>query len=226
MVTFVNLLIRWEYHEALLLDRLNSAFGFDHNIFLAHSSEESNRFISNMNRSHCTPQSSQTFQNFDDDGIKLRNLETFRMIGGKNELLIVAVPKDTKFDKTLLSILLLVKEIQLLKVNIKIGIFFSTFVPNDDLKNLFEWLWSKRIINVFAAFHFNGEPHPQSLNVFNFNPFGTFKVVNITGGEYHIHSTIPFYIEQFSLFLFSINLSLTLFFTQRKMSSTFFLLTK
>lgn len=67
----------------------------------------------------------------------------------------------------------------------KIGIFFSGTVSAGYLEKLFEWLWIHRIINVFVA-HFEvreGSNLENLLNIFTFNPFGIFHVINVTESD-------------------------------------------
>ncbi|KAJ6646931.1 hypothetical protein Bhyg_02145 [Pseudolycoriella hygida] len=69
----------------------------------------------------------------------------------------------------------------------KIGFFFTRkSVSSGNLENLFRWSWKQRIIKICAVVktqstgvhEMNSE---NSLNIFTFNPFGTFRVINVTG---------------------------------------------
>lgn len=175
IATTVNLLstviIGSQYQELIFIGQLNNAFSFDHNTFLMHSSVEHNRFVSSTNQVNFT---SRCLFIFDEDDITA--FDGFKSRIGKNELLIV-VPRSSNFTSNL-GLLSLVKKIQRLNVHFKIGLFFSHIVSSDDLRELFKWCWNHRIINIFVAF---SEHSGSLLNVFNFNPFGTFDVINVTG---------------------------------------------
>ncbi len=166
-----------ESQELILLGELNSAFNFDHNMLLLHSSVNINRFVNETKLLDSTTHSLHIFENFDDHNHE-KYLENFRYVRGKNELLIVVT--DNSSFKGTLRLLTFVKKIQLLNVNVKIGIFFSQIVSNDDLRNFFNWSWDNRIIKIFAAFYTTegSESHRQSLNVYNFDPFGKLYLIN------------------------------------------------
>lgn len=176
LVSVVNLLssiITAPNQELVFIGRLNRAFSFDHNIFLLHSFADVNRFVSSTNQVHNTP---QCLFRFDDN---ITALEVFQNRTAKNELLIVVPDGWTNFDSNL-NVMSMVKKIQRLNINLKIGMFFAHMLSDDDLEELFKWCWSHRIINIFAAFR----QHPESLlNVVNFNPFGTFDLINVTESE-------------------------------------------
>lgn len=89
------------------------------------------------------------------------------------------VPQSSHFESNL-NLLSSVKRIQGLNIDLKIGFFFTDIIGRDDLQQLFEWLWNHRIINVFVAF---GGRNVALLNVYNFDPFGTFELINVTGSE-------------------------------------------
>lgn len=174
LATVVNLLssiINAPNQELVLIGQLNLAFSFDHNIFLLHSSADVNRFVSSTNQAHNTP---RCLFRFDDN---ITALEVFQNRTAKNELLIVVPDSWSNFESNI-NVMSMIKTMQLLNINLKIGMFFTHMLPDDDLGKLFRWCWSHRIINIFAAFR----QHPESLlNVFNFNPFGTFDLINVTG---------------------------------------------
>lgn len=177
--TTLNLLstIGRPYQESILINQLNDAISFDHNVFLLHSSMDISRFVGSTAQVNYTP---RCLFIFDDD-----NITTFQMFpkrAGKQELLIV-VPPSSNFESNL-NLLLLVKQFQLSNVNsLKIEMFFPNILTSDDLQKFFQWCWNNRIINIFAAF---GEHSESLLQVFNFNPFGTFNVINVTGsGSFH-----------------------------------------
>lgn len=166
-----------EHHpEWFFINQLNSEFGFDHNIFFFHSSVETNRFVSSMyHNMKYTTRSLFTM----DDMMKLSVVEQNRT--SKAELWIVAA--GSLDIKSVVETLSLIKKIQVWKANSKIGIFFSLIWSNHDLYELFTWCWNHRILNIFAAFRAptSTASGSQTLNIFNYVPFGTFKVVNVTG---------------------------------------------
>lgn len=197
------------FNELKLIMELNNFFNFDHNIFLLHSSVDINRFINGTRSSeYTTPQSLYVFESADEDndyGIKMNEITS------KNTFIIV-VPASASFEINL-NLLIRLKEIQVLQVNMKIGIFFLHIVSREDLQKLFEWSWKQRIVNIFAVTH----SHPKvvqglnrdfSLNIFTFNPFETFDVIDVTESE----SYDNFFLSQDSNFRnFSFRLNFTFF---------------
>lgn len=177
--TIIDLLTTLRPHckEFEFINQLNNFFNFDHNIFLLHSSINIDRFVCT---SGVAPQSLFVYDEIAD------NTTGFEMLGeipSKNKLLIIA-PESSYFDSNL-NLLTFVKSIQF-KTNLKIGLFFS-YIASDDLQKIFEWCWDHRIIHIFVAFYSKHkvvtlESEPL-LNIFNFNPFGTFDMRNITGNE-------------------------------------------
>jgi len=178
VVTLVNVLqlLNIEYQEQMLISKLNKFFNIDHNVYLLDSSTNFNRFI-NVHEA-CTPQSIFIFNSIKD---KMAGLE-FRNRTSKNELLVV-VPNRS------LDILTRAKEIQKSNLNIKIGVFYS-HIGSDVLLKIFQWAWENRIINIFVAMYPNDcNDMPDSdrkclLNVFSYNPFGTFDVLNVTSEKF------------------------------------------
>lgn len=179
--TIFNLLstVRLQYKEVALLGQLNSFFGFDHNIFLLDSSIDHNRYIATdcENDGHYTPQSLYIF------GLAKSNVtgsESLNEIRSKNTFLIVVLA-HSNFESNL-KLLARVKEIQRLNKQVKIGVFFSHIDSIDSVRELFVWCWQHRILNVFSAGYFlnDQERAAESLNVFKFNPFGAFAVINVT----------------------------------------------
>lgn len=136
-----------EFHELKLISRLNNFFDFDHNIFLFDSSADVDRFMNTSGGpvvGYSTPQSLYVFKNGN-----ANELESLKEIGSKNAFVIV-VPGSAKFDSNF-NLLTRVKEIQLLKLDMKIGIFFQHTALSEDLRELFEWSWAQQIIKIFAA---------------------------------------------------------------------------
>lgn len=170
---FVNLLpaIYTGYAELTLINQLNAFFQIDHNIFLLDATADINRFIDTKCQWQCSPLSLYVFNNIDGN---ITGLEVIKKMGSKNEFL-VAVSLQSNFESNL-NLLTRIKKIQRLSLNIKIGLFFPHF-RSDGLRQLFEWSWENRIINIFAAIQKNYGP---PLSIFTYNPFGTFDVINVT----------------------------------------------
>lgn len=124
----------------------NKFFYFDHNVFLLASSVDSGRFIKKAEKDECTPQSVYVFESADGNIIGLENVKEKR---SKNTLLIV-VP-DRGSVKHNIELIGQVKDIHRLQINMKIGIFLSHNLSNDDVKKWFETMWNKHIINIFIA---------------------------------------------------------------------------
>lgn len=174
LTTFISV----EPVEPTIISQLNTHFNIDHNMFLMEASVDLNRFFNSASQQFAsTPKSLIVFETNATD----RGSEFFNDVRAKNELLIVA-SNDTTFSNNL-NLLMQIKAMQLLRLNIKVGLFFSHFVV-DDLQQLFEWSFKNRIVNIFAATYVNTEPKSEpSLNVFAYNPFGTFRVINVTGRD-------------------------------------------
>jgi len=178
--TLVNLLpmICANYQQIKLISQLNIFFSFDHNIFLLHSSVEPNCFLSTSLEQGFTPQSVYTFTGVADN---ITGLEMLEKIQSKNTFMIV-VPESSKFEDNL-KLLAQVKEIQRLQINMKIAMFFS-HVSRYDLQSLFRWNWKHQIINVIVTYEVHqASSLESSLNIFTFNPFESFDVINVTGSE-------------------------------------------
>lgn len=162
--------------ELRLISQLNKYFNFDHNIFLFNPSANISRFIDTTELSS-VPRSIYTFKG---DNESIIELESFKAIMGKSTFLI-GITDGAQFSGNLM-LLTEVKRLQRLQVQMKIGIFFPHVATSKDLDDLFQWSWSYHIINIFVS----TPPDLQSnglLNVFTFNPFGTFDVINVTAGE-------------------------------------------
>lgn len=182
VINILSTIVGRQYQEVLLINKLNNVFIFDHNIFLLHSSADIHRFFYTTTSLDWTPRSLFIFENFNN----FSQLNFSAKLQGKNKLLVVAT--KSSITKSNLDLLRFVKKVQLVNVNIKIGIFFQFRANTYDVHDLFEWCWHHRILNIFIAFY-SSDRVPQGdnieplLNVFNFNPFGEFKVVNLTGSQ-------------------------------------------
>ncbi len=163
------------HSERMLINELNGHFNIDHNLFLLDASVDTDRFINMEGQVDTIPKSLFVFEDLNGNitGLKLliKNMSN-------NELLIVA--PSSNFSSTNLNLLTQVKEIQRLRLKIKIRIFFSHIIPGDDLQLVFEWCWKNRIINIFATMYAHNSNSLRVLNSFTYNPFGKFKVINVT----------------------------------------------
>lgn len=177
IAAIINLLPIIRHQESVLISGLSNFYNFDHNIFLLDSSVDINRFL---NTEQDTPQSLYTFNN---TGNNITGLETLKEIKSKNVFLVVVSVGVNLSDLTFLN---RIKNIQRLNKNMKIGVFYSDPVSTANLQKLFEWSWTHNIINIFAVIYplvNDGLSCENSLNVFSFNPFGSFNVINVTGYE-------------------------------------------
>ncbi len=180
VTAYVNLLPLFYsgYAEHKLISQLNTFFQIDYNIFLFDSSANINRFINTESQPQYSPQSLHVFKNVDGNITGIR-LEVFNKTRNKNEFLIVVSPYSN-FESNL-NLLTQVKDIQSLRLNLKIGLFFANF-GSANLRQLFDWSWKNRIISIFAATQTNSE---SSLSIFTYNPFGTFEVINVTNSSFN-----------------------------------------
>lgn len=169
----INLLlstvVAFPLYELMLINQLNVAFDFDHNIFLVHSSVDIGPFVDSSSEINTIPRCLYTI----DDNLNASNI----IIGtGKAELLI-ACPHRTDFENVI-KFMRLVKSVQVLNVNVKIAFFLLHIMTGQELEALFKWCWDHRIVNIFVAFR---QPHTTSpWSVFGFSAFGTFAVINRT----------------------------------------------
>lgn len=170
--------IRGEYQEIELITQLTNYFNFDHHFFLLESNAATDRYIGTQ---MYTPQtvyvSERISENF--------GLENGTQLNSKNAFLIVA-PGSSKFEHSL-NLLREMKKIQRFRINIKIGVFFTQHTSTEELYKFFEWCKEHLIINVFATTNTHSEATQVStcpncrMNIFTFNHFGTFDVINVTG---------------------------------------------
>lgn len=200
-----------EYHqEQKLIVELNEYFKFDHNIFLFDSSVDFNSFMSSTNDlpGPCTPQSLYVYQSNGTGNVV--GLEILTEITSKNIFLIV-VPGTAEFP-SITNLLSEVRRIQQIRIQVlmKIGIFFPQRANDKDLRALFQWSWRNTIPHIFAATPIEviggdlNAKQLKSMNVFTYNPFGTFRVMNVTGsrsyGDFFLKGNSNF--QQYPLELF------------------------
>lgn len=180
-IVFCLAFICAEHQEQQLISKLNEFFKFDHNIFCWDKSVDINRLIDTKGQNPFTPTSLFSFENIDGN-ITGTGIENLRKIYSKNTFVIVAL-HHTSLESNY-NLLTLIKKIQQLQLKMKIGMFFQHPASTEDLQKLFEWSWKNRIINIFATTYLNEQTtSSEELNIFTFNPFGTFNVINITGTE-------------------------------------------
>lgn len=169
------------HNEMKLIDQLNNLFNFDHNIFLFDSSINIDRFMKPMEV--MIPQSVFVFENRNGNST---GLENFGWITSKNTFLILVTGRTTPVID--LSLLNQLKNMHRLRINMKIGIFFSNQnVDSENLRNLFKWCWKQNIVDIFAVGDMSRDMQLEEnpFNIFSFNPFGTFDVVNVSiSGSY------------------------------------------
>lgn len=183
VATILNILstVHFQYQERELIGELNEFFDFDHNIFLLESTSYHHRYIcmsSNNGGSddQCVPQTVLLLndESRTDIGRELKSITS------KNTFLIAVV--ETPIDSRFLSKIQSIRE---LKTNMKIGVFFVHAITTPlIIENMFRWSWRVKILNIFSAFYLNqknGTPSDPLLNVFKYDPFRTFKMINVTG---------------------------------------------
>lgn len=178
-IHFLLPFIRGEYQELELITQLTDYFNFDHHFFLLDSTTVSDRYISTA---MYTPQSVYVSDRLDNDP----GLDNSTQLNSKNAFMIVA-PGSSRFEHSL-NLLHGMKKIQRLRINIKIGVFFTQHTPSEELYKLFEWCKEHLIVNVFAATYPRSGATQVScskcpIRVFTFNHFGTFDVINVTGSD-------------------------------------------
>lgn len=185
IVVLLNLLsiICGKYEEMELIKGLTDCFSFDHHFYLVDSSADTNRYIRTKG---LTPQTLYYFTNADND----TKLEYIKVITSKNAFLIV-VPETSQFDRNS-TFLRWMKKIQPLQINMKIGVFFPQPSSMEDLRAFFEWCKKNLIVNIFAtttstdirrSCSESDFQNSRSINIFTFDPFGKFEVINVTSSE-------------------------------------------
>lgn len=186
ILNFISTL-RINHQEVALIDELNGFFGCDQNIFLFESSPSTyyHRYVhplSNDKVDNRTMYVPQTILYFDSDINRQTMLEE---ITGKNPFLIVVVEGSNYNFAEESKLLHEIVRIRDLKINLKVGVFFTHSIRSmNNIRSFFRWCWQVKIFNIFSAFDFDdaGDPNVKSpLNIFNYNPFGTFDLINVTG---------------------------------------------
>lgn len=184
--------VRLPSQEVILINQLNQLFDFDHNIFLLDSALDPDRYVTTSTLAFesesgkCIPQSVYSFDNGPGDN-NSETMTNLNEVTSKSTLLIVAV-ENLNFGNNS-SILSEVERIRKLTAskNVKILMFSAQNVTAwDTAEQLFQWSWSVGIVKILCAFYSNVDYDPNSkllLNVFRFDPFRTFHLINVTGRE-------------------------------------------
>lgn len=165
----------------LLINRLNQFFRFDHHIFLMDSAIDLIHWFptpsSKLN--YLPPQTICTFNDFPD----IAKHAALTSITSKNTFLIVVVESLNLVNssKLLTQIKAVRKRFVDVNANVKIGAFFLYNVTSLDIvEELFRSSWSAGIVNILSAFYLNVDDGRPSFNVFKYNPFGKFELINVT----------------------------------------------
>lgn len=169
-----------EHPELKLITELNNFFDFDHNFFLLESSTIIHRFISSRSEGELPPKTLFVLKNFNGN---IAGLPTGIEISSKNTFVIVVL-SGSSFDEES-NLFRGLKTIQRLQINMKIGFFLPYFNSMNELKELFQWCKESLFTYAFAASHVNPdadgrEKSKLALNIFTFNHFGPFHVINLT----------------------------------------------
>lgn len=179
-------IVRLPSQEVALINRLNQFFDFDHNIFLLDSTLDPDQYVDRrVTNLAQRPQSVYTFDNAADD-INITSPTYSNEITSTKTFLIVGV-ENLNFEndsKTLSEI----KRIQRVCRNVKIGVFFANNATSVDIiEKLFRWSWSVGIVDIFTGFYSHNDPNSEpQWNVFRFDPFERFELINVTGsGSFH-----------------------------------------
>lgn len=169
-----------EYKELKLIRQLHTLFNFDHIVYLLHPTVDINCLVNGKTQDDIIPQSLFVLNG---NSNKIAELESFTELKSKRPLMIVILESpNIDLNSNLLHHM---KEIQSRQVNLKIGLFLSHLTTMQDLQKLFRWCKEHQIVNIFAATNsFIGlnpsTNHELRLNIFTYNPFGTFDVINVT----------------------------------------------
>ncbi len=179
--------LRIDHQEMALIDELNGFFGFDQNIFLFETSPSAyyHRYVHPLSKdkvNNHTMYVPQTILYF--DSITQINQQTMlKEVTSKNTFLIVVVDGYNYQFPGESKLLHEIVRIRDLKINLKVGVFFTHSIRSmDNIRSFFRWCWQVKIFNIFSAFYYDGDANVKSqLNIFNYNPFSTFDMINVTG---------------------------------------------
>lgn len=159
----------------LLIKQLNDFYQFDHHIFLMDSATNLNRWFSMLTTDTFTPQTVYTFPAI--------HHKPQNVTAGKNTFLVV-VTEDLTSEKRS-QVFDQIQAISNLDKNVRIGVFLARDITSlSRVKKLLRWSWNAGIVNIFCAFNFGLADSDPTFNVFKYDPFGAFDLVNLTGSEY------------------------------------------
>lgn len=158
-----------------LISQLTEYFYFDHHFFLLDSAVDANQFISTD--AH-TPQTVYVWKG-DDDVIAVDHKT-------KDFFMIVACNKTTGIEHTI-NLLKVVKEIQSVQKQMKVGIFLTQTTSVRDLLTLFQWCTDNQITDTFAASHSTHQSgqctFPECLlNIFTFHA-PVLELINVSSAD-------------------------------------------
>lgn len=185
--TMLALLSTTTHREVHIVNQLNGFFGFEHNIFLLDSKSDHNHFIPMPSHDSIDKDKvSDDGNNFTTQTIYILDENSSLnevTVASKSKLLIVVLANFSKFsnESTLLTQIQMMRQ---LDASIKIGVFLTRIIQSmETVEQLFRWSWTVRIVNIFCGFYSIGNDSTSSFNIFTYNPFGTFEMVNVTESE-------------------------------------------
>lgn len=190
IISLMAMVMGAQHQEMELISELNNYFNFDHNIFWLHSSAHIAHFVDTSQRGQLPPKSLSIFQNATD----LRTVK----LSSKNALLIVA-PETSKPESNI-NVLGEILRLQQSQSGLHVGYFFKNFPLQDDLYKFFEKCWRSGILNIFASFFTYPRDSQGLLNVFTYNPFGRFALINVTSRQCNCRSIDKVFLKQNSNF--------------------------
>lgn len=194
---------QYSYNEVNLINRLNEFFGFDQNIFVLDSLIDQSRYIPTKDNidGNFTARTIFIFDHNSDNNANDEQVAILPSVTGKKTFLII-VAKSLLFVNNP-QLLHEVKAIRLLiGANVKIGVFFvgngGNVTSIDTIKQLLRWSRSAGIVNIFCSSYSNVQDDLDSLNIFRYNSFWTFDLINVTESaslQNYFPSKVPNYHE-------------------------------
>lgn len=172
------------YREVQLINQLNNFFCFDHNIFLVDPMTDPHPYIPSQN-SNCDG-------HFRTQTVFVLNSETndayfwygpkpiVRKFRGKNTLVIVVAGSwNSENDERMLTLISRLNTIQQINLRSKIVMFFDDSDTSlDVVERLFRLNWKDGVADIVCAFY-----SMSSFNVYRYDPFNIFELINLTGSE-------------------------------------------
>lgn len=195
LLVCISLASRIQAHspEIKLITKLNQFYCFDHNLILLESTTILDQFVN-------TPRSSssyvpQTLQVIEDITGEI-NTKSFRR--SANAFMIIGF-RSTNIERNLIF-LTKIKDFQRVNIDLKIGLFVMQPLPNgyDYVLQLFKWCWVNSIVNIFIGYRSGAAQQGNEeniskyfLNVYTFNPYGTFELINLTDNQASAENYFP-----------------------------------